>query len=74
MSGVSGTIRGTPSRGQSRPQMAFDNSPSGIPRPKLGHESTTHSETATSTLSANRQKQYKRDEVRDLCSMVPIIK
>ncbi|KAL9624588.1 MAG: hypothetical protein Q9160_001253 [Pyrenula sp. 1 TL-2023] len=42
--------------------MAFDNSPSSIPRPKLGHEMTAQSETATSTLSANRQKQYKRDE------------
>ncbi|KAL9107146.1 MAG: hypothetical protein Q9227_007926 [Pyrenula ochraceoflavens] len=62
MSGVSGTVRGTPRGGQNRGQMPFDNSPSGIPRPKLGHESTAQSETATSTLSANRQKQYKRDE------------
>ncbi|ETN38259.1 uncharacterized protein HMPREF1541_06290 [Cyphellophora europaea CBS 101466] len=61
MSHVSGTMRGTPQR---RGQVPFENSPSAIPRPKL--ESTpggAQSEmSGTSTLSASRQKQSKRDE------------
>lgn len=63
MSHVSGTMRGTPQR---RGGVPFENSPSNIPRPKL--ESTpsgVQSEmSGTSTLSASRQKQSKRDEVR----------
>jgi CBS domain-containing protein len=61
MSGA-GTYRATPTRGQGRGQMPFENSPaSSIPRPKLDH-SSHQSETASSTLSASRQKQSKRDE------------
>ena len=61
-----GTYRGTPNRGQGRAQVPiFENSPSNIPRPKLESQigSAVQSETATSTLSASRQKQSKRDEV-----------
>lgn len=67
MSAAGGTFRGTPHRGQGRGQVpAFDNnSPSNIPRPKLeSHTSSAlQSENGTSTLSASRQKQAKRDEV-----------
>ncbi|KIW26389.1 uncharacterized protein PV07_09488 [Cladophialophora immunda] len=61
MSGVSGTYRGTPNR---RGQLPFADSPSAIPRPKLESASnTTPSEmSGTSTMSASRQKQSKRDE------------
>ncbi len=71
MSAAGGTFRGTPGRGQGRGQVpVFENpgtnSPSNIPRPKLeSHASSAmQSETGTSTLSASRQKQSKRDEVR----------
>lgn len=67
MSAAGGTFRGTPNRGgHGRGQVpAFENSPSNIPRPKLeSHASSAmQSETGTSTLSASRQKQTKRDEV-----------
>ena len=70
MSAASGTFRGTPNRGgHGRGQVpAFENSPSNIPRPKLeSHASSAmQSETGTSTLSASRQKQTKRDEVGHL--------
>lgn len=72
MSAAGGTFRGTPSRGQGhgRGQVpSFENnSPSNIPRPKLeSHASSAlQSEGGTSTLSASRQKQAKRDEVRRL--------
>ena len=68
MSAAGGTYRGTPNRGQGRGQVpVFENSPSNIPRPKLeSHASSTmqSDSTGTSTLSASRQKQAKRDEVR----------
>ncbi|EXJ53768.1 uncharacterized protein A1O5_13017 [Cladophialophora psammophila CBS 110553] len=61
MSGVSGTYRGTPNR---RGQLPFADSPSAIPRPKM--ESSTNTApsemSGTSTVSASRQKQSKRDE------------
>lgn len=61
MSGVNGTFRGTP---QKRGQLPFENSPSSIPRPKAETHSSHPSEmSGTSTLSASRQKQSKRDEV-----------
>ncbi len=67
MSATGGTYRGTPSRGQGRGQVpVFENSPSNIPRPKLeSHVSSAmqSDSTGTSTLSASRQKQAKRDEV-----------
>lgn len=66
MSAAGGTYRGTPGRGQGRGQVpAFESSPSFIPRPKLESvaSSTMPSEAGTSTLSASRQKQSKRDEV-----------
>ena len=70
MSAAGGTFRGTPNRGgQGRGQVpAFENSASNIPRPKLeSHASSAiQSETGNSTLSASRQKQTKRDEVRHL--------
>jgi hypothetical protein len=60
----SGTMRGTPSRGQGRGQMpAFNNSPaSNIPRPAM-ETHASQSEAGGSTMSASRQKQTKRDEV-----------
>ncbi|KAH8592317.1 hypothetical protein B0O99DRAFT_597363 [Bisporella sp. PMI_857] len=65
----SGTMRGTPNRGQGRGQLpAFTNSPasSNIPRPAFEtHASSAsglQSETGGSTMSASRQKQSKRDE------------
>ncbi|EGY22563.1 CBS domain-containing protein [Verticillium dahliae VdLs.17] len=74
------TLRGTPNRGQSRPGIPFANSPgpgssSSIPRPVLEtHPSTTASDSgaapaggaagAASAVSASRQKQIKRDDVR----------
>jgi hypothetical protein len=66
MSATGGTFRGTPNRPQGRGAVPFDSSPSSIPRPKLGeHPSATiGSETGMSTVSASRQKQSKRDEVR----------
>ncbi|KAL8683047.1 MAG: hypothetical protein Q9186_000957 [Xanthomendoza sp. 1 TL-2023] len=65
MSAAGGTFRGTPGRGQGRGQVPiFENSPSNIPRPKLESvaSSTMQSESGTSTMSASRQKQSKRDE------------
>ncbi|MCJ1288202.1 hypothetical protein MMC26_007557 [Xylographa opegraphella] len=67
MSAAGGTYRGTPGRGQGRGQLpGFENSPSAIPvpRPKLETQpsSNLQSETGTSTMSASRQKQSKRDE------------
>ncbi|KAK5050846.1 hypothetical protein LTR84_003405 [Exophiala bonariae] len=60
---VSGTFRGTPT-GNRRGQLPFTDSPSNIPRPKF---ETVNSQAAsemsgTSTMSASRQKQSKRDE------------
>lgn len=75
MSAAGGTFRGTPNRGQNRAQVpTFENSPSNIPRPKLeSHASSAmQSECATSTLSASRQKQSKRDEVFGLSSMFDV--
>ncbi|KAK3168056.1 hypothetical protein OEA41_004502 [Lepraria neglecta] len=65
-SAAGGTYRGTPNRGQGRGQVpVFESSPSNIPRPKLeSHASSAmqSDSTGTSTLSASRQKQSKRDE------------
>lgn len=57
---MSGTMRGTPNR-QGRGNIPFQNSPvnSAIPRPVLDSQP---SETSSS-VSASRQKQTKRDEV-----------
>ncbi|KAL3952218.1 hypothetical protein ACCO45_013935 [Purpureocillium lilacinum] len=58
---MSGTMRGTPNRNQSRGAIPFANSPAGgssIPRPVLDSQP---SETSSS-VSASRQKQSKRDE------------
>ena len=68
MSVASGTYRGTPGRGHGRGQLpGFENSPSAIPvpRPKLETQPSSNmpSEAGTSTMSASRQKQSKRDEV-----------
>ena len=76
MSAAGGTFRGTPNRGHGRGQVpSFEtNSPSNIPRPKLeSHASSAlQSESGTSTLSASRQKQAKRDEVcRQLLNAPP---
>ncbi|KAI9777690.1 MAG: hypothetical protein M1839_008609 [Geoglossum umbratile] len=62
---ATGTFRSTPGRGQGRAQIpAFNNSPSGIPRPASDTPggSALHSDAGGSTLSASRQKQSKRDE------------
>lgn len=75
MSAAGGTFRGTPNRGQIRAQVpTFESSPSNIPRPKLeSHASSAmQSESATSTLSASRQKQSKRDEVIGISSEVGV--
>jgi hypothetical protein len=62
------TMRGTPNRNQSRGAIPFANSPAGfpnspggsaIPRPVL----ETQPSEASSSVSASRQKQSKRDEV-----------
>jgi hypothetical protein len=60
-----GTLRGTPNR-QGRGAIPFANSPgpSGIPRPVLESTPTGTSEAGASSISASRQKQTKRDEVR----------
>ncbi|KAI0202111.1 hypothetical protein F4808DRAFT_449836 [Astrocystis sublimbata] len=66
---MSGTMRGTPSRGQGRGTTPFGSSSpgaaSGIPRPALenhqSHNQPAPSEAA-SGVSASRQKQSKRDE------------
>ncbi|UNI17438.1 hypothetical protein JDV02_003781 [Purpureocillium takamizusanense] len=58
---MSGTMRGTPNRNQNRGAIPFANSPAGgsnIPRPVLDSQP---SETSSS-VSASRQKQSKRDE------------
>jgi len=69
-----GTMRGTP---KNRPKTLHQDtlnsatlnsansatSPSSIPRPALEHH-ISQSDAATSTLSASRAKQTKRDEVR----------
>ncbi|KAI9889154.1 MAG: hypothetical protein M1814_005745 [Vezdaea aestivalis] len=57
---ATGTFRGTPSRGGARNQAPFANSPSAIPRP--ASEQANHGDTGSSTISASRQKQSKRDE------------
>jgi hypothetical protein len=66
----SGTMRGTPARGQGRGAMPSFTSPgqSSIPRPAFDSHShppaTPQSDVgAASTMSASRQKQSKRDEV-----------
>jgi hypothetical protein len=67
-----GTMRGTPNRGQPRGGVpSFANSPaSNIPRPAFESHptsaSTVQSEAAGSSMSASRQKQSKRDEVSGL--------
>ena len=69
-----GTLRGTPSRNQGRGSVPFpnNNSPapagasSAIPRPVLETPPAAASEVGGSSLSASRQKQTKRDEVRCL--------
>ena len=59
---ASGTYRNTP---KGRPQGSFTDSPSGIPKPKL----ESHPSETTSSLSASRAKQSKRDEViAELCT------
>jgi hypothetical protein len=63
------TMRGTPNRGQGRGGIPFTGSPatgaSSIPRPVLeNHGSNLGSEAGASGVSASRQKQSKRDEVR----------
>lgn len=65
---MSGTMRGTPNRGQARGSIPFSGSPnnpngSGIPRPVENTAASDLGVGATSTLSASRQKQSKRDEV-----------
>ncbi|KAK4099138.1 hypothetical protein N658DRAFT_475829 [Parathielavia hyrcaniae] len=65
MSGNPGTLRGTPNRGQPpRGAIPFASTPtSGIPRPVLETTPSTTSEAGpSSTVSASRQKQSKRDE------------
>ena len=69
MSGVSGTLRGTPTRG--RGQLPFENSPSGIPRPKLEHQVQQPSDAGSSTLSNRRQQQSKKDEVCTMRLLLP---
>ncbi|KAI0394444.1 hypothetical protein F5Y17DRAFT_466287 [Xylariaceae sp. FL0594] len=63
---MSGTMRGTPNRGQSRGAIPFaTNSPaaSHIPRPTIeSHHSQPAPSEAASGVSASRQKQSKRDE------------
>lgn len=57
------TMRGTPNRNQGRGNIPFASSPaaaSGIPRPA----NETQPSEAGSAVSASRQKQSKRDEVR----------
>ncbi|KAH0842517.1 CBS domain-containing protein CBSCBSPB3 [Fonsecaea pedrosoi] len=63
MSGVSGTYRGTPTPNRRGP-LPFADSPSAIPRPKLESSSNAAPSemSGTSTVSASRQKQSKRDE------------
>jgi hypothetical protein len=59
-------MRGTPkNRPKSHQQIQFAESPtpSSIPRPALEHH-ISQSDAGTSTLSASRAKQTKRDEVR----------
>ncbi|KAL1864761.1 hypothetical protein VTK73DRAFT_5676 [Phialemonium thermophilum] len=68
MSGtISGnTLRGTPNRNQGRGAIPFAGSPatSNIPRPVLdnNHAAPTSEAGGSSTVSASRQKQSKRDE------------
>ncbi|KAK4155673.1 hypothetical protein C8A00DRAFT_13312 [Chaetomidium leptoderma] len=66
MSANPGTFRGGPNRNQGRGAIPFATSPSvssGIPRPVLENTpATTSSEVGTSSVSASRQKQTKRDE------------
>ncbi|KAI0554833.1 hypothetical protein F4679DRAFT_570235 [Xylaria curta] len=68
---MSGTMRGTPTRGQGRGTVPFGNSSSpvasSIPRPTLeNHSHSSHNQPAPSDtasgISASRQKQSKRDE------------
>ncbi|KAI1418986.1 hypothetical protein F5Y12DRAFT_780323 [Xylaria sp. FL1777] len=67
---MSGTVRGTPSRGQGRGTIPFGSGSPGasnIPRPTLeSHSHPSHSQPAPSDaasgVSASRQKQSKRDE------------
>lgn len=64
---MSGTVRGTPNRGQGRGAIPFANSPatSNIPRPVLENTHSSNaaiSEAGGSSVSASRQKQSKRDE------------
>ncbi|KAI0104639.1 hypothetical protein GGR51DRAFT_521616 [Nemania sp. FL0031] len=68
---MSGTVRGTPNRGQGRGTVPFGSSSSpvhsNIPRPTLeSHGHSSHSQPAPSEtasgVSASRQKQSKRDE------------
>lgn len=56
---AAGTLRGTPKGASKLP--TFQNA-SAIPRPAL--ETVAQSDAGASTLSASRQKQSKRDEVR----------
>lgn len=66
-----GTLRGTPkARANAGQTGTFTNSPSHIPRPALETQQSqvSASDAGTSTLSASRQKQSKRDEVESpLC-------
>lgn len=69
MASSTGTMRGTPGRGQGRGNLPSFNSPAGpssIPRPafETQQSTTAQSEAGGSTMSASRQKQTKRDEVR----------
>ncbi|SPQ24456.1 5bf126a7-b577-433a-a412-6cd9135a8e0e [Thermothielavioides terrestris] len=59
-----GTLRGTPNRGQSRGAIPFAGSPatSAIPRPVHENSPAAGSDAGTSSVSASRQKQSKRDE------------
>lgn len=66
----SGTIRGTPKGRTQIPSMPSYQSSSSIPRPSNldGAPGTpTPSDAGASTLSSNRQKQLKRDEVESSC-------
>lgn len=68
MASTTGTMRGTPNRGQSGQGRgtvpAFTNSPaSNIPRPAFESHASTTSDAGGSTMSASRQRQSNRDEV-----------
>lgn len=71
-----GTLRGTPkSRSAAGQTGTFSGSPSHIPRPALETHANqvSASDAGTSTLSASRQKQSKRDEVHTYYLCKPVV-